>query len=97
MHINAVICVGKGYNILNDNLTPSAIFKMDDASLMETPFGVKIPAGMQMRKVNLQFAIFLTCLLITISNLVYCFYIHSPFHSHTTCSISIFKTLIPFK
>ena len=58
MHINAVLCVGKGYNILNDNLTSSAIFKMDDASLMETPFGVKIPAGMHMRKVNLQFAFF---------------------------------------
>ena len=41
-----------GYNIRNDDPMPSALFATDDHDLRETPFGIKIPAGMRMHKVR---------------------------------------------
>ena len=43
--INAVLCVGKGYNILRDETKPSSVFAMG-STLVDSKFGIKIPAGL---------------------------------------------------
>jgi hypothetical protein len=52
LKINALLCIGKGYNLRNDDTVPAAIFATDDDDLKETPFGIKIPGGMKMHKVE---------------------------------------------
>ena len=49
---NAVLSVGKGYNILKDDFKTGAIFKTEESTLKETPFGIKIPAGVKLQEVN---------------------------------------------
>ncbi len=49
---NAVLSVGKGYNVLKDDFKTGAIFKTEESTLKETPFGIKIPAGVKLQEVN---------------------------------------------
>jgi len=48
----AFMCVGKGYNILNDEMKPFALFSMDEENLQETGFGIKIPKGMELSTIH---------------------------------------------
>ena len=49
---SAFMCVGKGYNILNDEMKPFALFSMDEGTLQETGFGIKIPRGMELSTIH---------------------------------------------
>ncbi len=49
--LDAVLCVGKGFNVLNDALRPSAIFEPADKGT-PSPYGITIPPGMTMKRVQ---------------------------------------------
>ncbi len=49
---NALLAVGKGFNILGDEMKPMAIFKVDESAYQQTPFGIRIPKGIQMSTVK---------------------------------------------
>ena len=46
------MCVGNGYNILNDEIKPFALFKMNEEPLQDTLHGVRIPKGMELSKIQ---------------------------------------------
>ena len=48
--LESLLYVGKGYNIFNDSTVTSAIF--ENSQMNETPFGIIIPDGFTMLKVN---------------------------------------------
>ncbi len=52
MLASAFVCVGNGYNILNDEIKPFALFKMDKDTLQETSYGIKIPKGMELSTIQ---------------------------------------------
>ena len=49
---NAYLSIGKGYNILGDEMKPMAIFKMDKSTYQKTPYGISIPKGISMQTVR---------------------------------------------
>ena len=44
--------VGSGFNILNDEIKPAALFKMSPEKAKQAFYGIQLPKGFEMTKVN---------------------------------------------